>query len=199
VQAFLRAGDLFGEMSCLNRSPRSATIIAARECYVLEMLRNIFEKVKEDQNYKKKVEEEYKRRSLDQQLRNLPLFASLTEAQVERVRQLAELRSYKAGQIICDEYDRSDSMFIVRSGLGKVLRGASARRTSDDVADGPALLGGLKAAGAPDPAAGKLWQTFPEATKGLVRGGPDVTKSRPDLGGLSDDQQDIVYALNASI
>src|SRR5206468_6422275 len=82
IQAFLRAGDLFGEMSCLNRSPRSATIIAARECYVLEMLRNIFEKVKEDANYKKRVEEEYRRRSLEQQLRNLPLFAGLTDEQV---------------------------------------------------------------------------------------------------------------------
>src|SRR5262249_2129835 len=31
LQAFLKEGDLFGEMSCLNRSPRSATIIAARD------------------------------------------------------------------------------------------------------------------------------------------------------------------------
>ena len=81
LQAFLRAGDLFGEMSCLNRSPRSATIIAARDCYVLEMLRNIFEKVKEDANYKKKVEEEYKARMLEQQLTNIPLFSGLTDAQ----------------------------------------------------------------------------------------------------------------------
>src|SRR4051812_18427255 len=99
LQAFLKEGDLFGEMSCLNRSPRSATVIAARDCYVLEMLRNIFEKVKEDANYKKRVEEEYKRRALDQQLKNLPLFSRLSDAQVDLIRQRASLRTYKAGQI----------------------------------------------------------------------------------------------------
>src|SRR5204863_2186048 len=122
LQAFLRAGDLFGEMSCLNRSPRSATIIAARDCYVLEILRNIFEKVKEDANYKKKVEEEYKRRALDQQLRNLPLFSELSDAQIDIVRKKATLKSYKAGQIICDEHDRSEDVYLIRSGLVKIVR-----------------------------------------------------------------------------
>src|SRR5262249_10342161 len=38
-------GDLFGEMSSLFDTPRSATIVADRDCYMLEMLRNILDAV----------------------------------------------------------------------------------------------------------------------------------------------------------
>src|SRR5205807_2429412 len=41
--AVMREGEIFGEMSCLYRTPRSATVIADRDCYMLEMLRNILE------------------------------------------------------------------------------------------------------------------------------------------------------------
>ena len=39
--ATLGAGDLFGEMTCMNFYPRSATVRAAEDCTVLEMLRNV--------------------------------------------------------------------------------------------------------------------------------------------------------------
>src|SRR5436305_2228833 len=149
LQAFLKAGDLFGEMSCLNRSPRSATIVAARECYVLEILRNIFEKIKEDANYKKKVEDEYKRRALDQQLRNLPLFADLTDAQIEMIRKKAAVKAYKAGQIICDEHDRSEDVYLVRSGLVQVVKGSTTLFSTRDLADPPALHAALVAGAGP--------------------------------------------------
>jgi Fe-S-cluster-containing hydrogenase component 2/CRP-like cAMP-binding protein len=186
LQAFLRAGDLFGEMSCLNRSPRSATVIAARDCYVLEMLRNIFEKVKEDANYKKKVDEEYKRRALDQQLRNLPLFNDLTDSQIELVRKAAILKTYKAGQIICDEHDRSDDVYLIRSGLVKVVRGASSLLSVRDLADPPAVIAALKAAAGP---VAKLVAAFPPEVKALLDQ-PRVTAS---------DEWEIVHALNFSI
>ncbi len=188
LQAHLREGDLFGEMSCLNRSPRSATIIAARDCYVLEMLRNVFEKVKEDANYKKRVEEEYKRRSLDQQLRNIPLFAGLSDAQVGLVRQRATLKTYKSGQIICDEHDRSDDVFLVRSGLVKVLKGDSALLAVRDVLDWPALVAALRAPAGP---AAKVASAIPAPVQEMLAGDPAE---------LSDAaKQEIVHALNLSI
>lgn len=188
LQAFLKEGDIFGEMSCLNRSPRSATIVAARDCYVLEMLRNIFEKVKEDANYKKKVEEEYKRRALDQQLKNLTLFNDLTYAQVELVRKRATVKSYKAGQIICDEHDRSDDVYLIRSGLVKVVKGDSALLSVRDVQDFAPLLPVLAKAEGP---VAKLVAAFPDKLKPVL--------ARPSSKVTAENEQEIVYALNLSI
>ena len=39
--ATLEAGDIFGEMTCMNSYPRSATVQAEEDCTVLEMLRNV--------------------------------------------------------------------------------------------------------------------------------------------------------------
>ena len=43
----------------------------------------------------------------------------LSDAQIEIVRKKATLKSYKAGQIICDEHDRSEDVYLIRSGLVK--------------------------------------------------------------------------------
>jgi CRP-like cAMP-binding protein/Fe-S-cluster-containing hydrogenase component 2 len=188
LQAFLKAGDLFGEMSCLNRSPRSATIIAARDCYVLEILRNIFEKVKEDANYKKRVEEEYKRRALDQQLRNLPIFNELSDSQIDMIRKKAVLKSYKAGQIICDEHDASDDVYLIRSGLVKVVKGASALLSPRDLADPPALHAALAAGAGP---AAKLVAAFPDEVKALL--------GIPAMRLTAANERELVQAMNRSI
>jgi CRP-like cAMP-binding protein/Fe-S-cluster-containing hydrogenase component 2 len=188
LQAFLREGDLFGEMSCLNRSPRSATIVAARECFILEMLRNIFEKVKEDANYKKRVDEEYKRRALDQQLKNLPLFSELSDAQVDLVRKRAALKSYKAGQIICDEHDRSDDVYLIRSGLVKVVKGDSALLAVRDVTNFATLLPALAKAEGP---VAKLVAPFTDKLKAVL--------SLPTSKVTAENERNIVHALNVNI
>jgi CRP-like cAMP-binding protein/Fe-S-cluster-containing hydrogenase component 2 len=188
LQAFLKAGDLFGEMSCLNRSPRSATIIAARDCFILEILRNIFEKVKEDANYKKKMEEEYKRRAMDQQIRNLPLFTDLSDEQIDVIRKRSTIKTYKAGQIICDEHDTSDDVYLIRSGLVKVVKGASTLLSPRDLADPPAVISALKAAAGP---VAKLVSVFPPEVKAIL----DLPPNRVTAA----NERDIVQALNLSI
>src|SRR5262249_14452306 len=41
--ATLGPGDLFGEMTCMSLYPRSATVCAATDCVMLEMLRNVLD------------------------------------------------------------------------------------------------------------------------------------------------------------
>ena len=114
------------------------------------------------------------------------------------------LRNYEAGQIICDEHDRSDDVFIIRSGLVKVVKGDSALLTPADVADWPALLGALRAA-APDTPTGKLVAVgWAESARPAVLNRPGLADSAHptaiDPATLSDvDKQEIVHALNASI
>ncbi|HTK75914.1 MAG TPA: cyclic nucleotide-binding domain-containing protein [Gemmataceae bacterium] len=193
-QAAIREGELFGEMSCLNRSPRSATAVAGRECYLLEMLRNVFEKVKEDPNYKKKAEEAYRRRVLDQQLRNLPLFADLSNDQLRLIRDRATLASYKNGQIICDENDRSEDAFIIRNGVVKVIKGDSALLGSSDVADWPALFAALRSASETSPGPGQeLWKKLPDPAKAIV------TNSTDPAALSTADRLELLLSINAAI
>ncbi len=48
----LHEGELLGEMSCMNRAPRSATVLAEQDCYMLEMLRNVLDMLQKDPVYK---------------------------------------------------------------------------------------------------------------------------------------------------
>jgi CRP-like cAMP-binding protein len=147
LQAAMYEGELFGEMSCLYGTPRSATIVADRDCYLLEMLRNLVDAIAGDKGFKDKMDAAYKDRVLQNQLRSLSIFSEMTEEQFARIRQRVELSRCKDGQLICEEHERSDSMYVIRSGLVKVLKGASSLLGPDDIADWK-VLGGLLAAGA---------------------------------------------------
>jgi Fe-S-cluster-containing hydrogenase component 2/CRP-like cAMP-binding protein len=146
LQAPMYEGELFGEMSCLYGTPRSATIVADRDCYLLEMIRNLFDAIAGDKGFKDKMDAAYKSRVLQNQLRSLSIFNEMTNEQFARIRQRVELIRCKDGQLICDEHERSDSMYVIRSGLVKVLKGASSLLAANDVADWK-VLGGLLAEG----------------------------------------------------
>jgi CRP-like cAMP-binding protein len=146
LQAPMYEGELFGEMSCLYGTPRSATIVADRDCYLLEMIRNLFDAIAGDKGFKDKMDAAYKGRVLQNQLRSLSIFSEMTDEQFARIRGRVELLRCKDGQLICDEHERSDSMYVIRSGLVKVLKGASSLLAPNDVADWK-VLGGLLAEG----------------------------------------------------
>ena len=57
-KATMNEGSLFGQWSCTNGTVRSATIVADRDCYVLEMLRNILEKILADKQYQEDTDKE---------------------------------------------------------------------------------------------------------------------------------------------
>jgi CRP-like cAMP-binding protein/Fe-S-cluster-containing hydrogenase component 2 len=138
-QAVLYEGDLFGEQSCLYDTPRSATIVAERDCYVLEMLRNILDQIQGDKAYRAEMDRVYKDRILKHQLRNLPLFSELTDEQYAGLRDRVELIRCKDGQLIYDENDRADGLYVLRSGLVKVMKNVSSLLAEQDVLDWPKL------------------------------------------------------------
>jgi Fe-S-cluster-containing hydrogenase component 2/CRP-like cAMP-binding protein len=191
LRAPLREGELFGEMSCMYRSPRSATIVARRDCYMVEMLRNILDQIQKDADYKKKADAVYKERIFALHLRKLSVFSDLTEAEFKEVRDSAELISVEPGTLICDEHDRSDCMYIVRGGLVKVMKNVSALLDPDDIPDWKALCAALKEGKArPDMPAGKVWQLLPERARTILDTAPD--SARFNL----PDRNEVLYALN---
>jgi CRP-like cAMP-binding protein/Fe-S-cluster-containing dehydrogenase component len=128
-QAPMHEGELFGEMSCLSRVPRSATVVANQDCYLLEMLRNILDQVRRDPNFKEKTDRIYRQRALGPQLRRFSIFGHLTEEQFSQLRQRVELVTFSPGQVIFSEGDRSDAFFVVRSGMVKIVKNLPTPRT----------------------------------------------------------------------
>src|SRR5437867_13223840 len=113
-------------MRCLYRTPRSGTVVSASDCYMIELMRNILDACQKDPVYKAKTDELYKKRVLQLHLQKLPLFRDLTPGQFSALKVQVELLTFEGGQVICDEHDRPDGVYLVRSGLVKVVKKSSA-------------------------------------------------------------------------
>jgi hypothetical protein len=62
-------------------------------------------------------------------LAKMPLFSRLSEREMLRVMQVAEVRGYTAGELVIKEGDRGDELFTVLSGRVKVSRGEAVLTT----------------------------------------------------------------------
>lgn len=114
-------GEVIGEASCLNFQPRSATVRAAEDTVVLEMLRNAFDILRRNKQFKSEMEQKYRLRALDNHLRSVPILRELPQDFIDRLRNRVELVSYSPGEVICRQGDVADAFFLVRMGHVKVF------------------------------------------------------------------------------
>lgn len=149
-EAPIYEGEVFGEMSCLTRQPRSATIVADQECFALEILRNVLDQMRKDPQYKQQSEQKYRERVLEGHLRSLSLFALLKPEQFRQVAGRVELVEFAPGAVLWDEGDPPDAVYVVRSGMVQVLQSFHWRMTAEDVLDWPALVEALRTSTAGD-------------------------------------------------
>ncbi len=118
--AELGPGDLFGEMTCISLYPRSATVRASTDCVMYEMLRNVLDIMQRNKNVKKGLDENYKKRALQDHLRSVPLFSSLTPAFIDTLLDSVELLRFGKGDVICRQGEVADSFYLIRIGFVKV-------------------------------------------------------------------------------
>ena len=118
--AQLTAGELFGEMTCLNLQPRSATVRAATDCTLVEMRRNVLDFLQKNKTFRAQMDEIYRRRALENHLRSVPVLASLPPEFIERLRARIELVRHAPGDVICRQGDPADAFYLVRMGFVKV-------------------------------------------------------------------------------
>ncbi len=118
--AELGPGDLFGEMTCMSFYPRSATVRAATDCDMFEMLRNMLDILQKNKVFQSQVDATYRRRALETHLRGVPIFAELSSEFIEHLKTSVELQRFAPGQVICKQGGPSDSFYLVRIGFVKV-------------------------------------------------------------------------------
>jgi CRP-like cAMP-binding protein/Fe-S-cluster-containing hydrogenase component 2 len=122
----LRAGDLFGEMTCLADYPRSATVRAQSDVEALEMRRGILDLLKgRSRAFQAQVERNYKARALASHLRGVPIFRGLSDAFIDGLRERVELVRYEPGQVICTQGEDTAKLYVIRIGFVKVNRASA--------------------------------------------------------------------------
>lgn len=118
--AQLEPGDLFGEMSCMSFYPRSATVRAATDCVMLEMLRNVLDVLQKNKSFRAQLDRKYRDRALQTHLRSVPILSSVTTDFINHLRERVELIRYAPGSVIFKQGDTADAFYLVRLGFVKV-------------------------------------------------------------------------------
>jgi Fe-S-cluster-containing hydrogenase component 2 len=125
--ATLYEGELFGEMSCIYRTPRSATVRALRDCYALEFLSLVLDILLTSEHFRAYMDSVYRNRMLSQHLRAIPFLANAPSVVIDVLRQNAQLITKQPGELLFEQGDPSDCLFIVRTGRLKLFHRASGR------------------------------------------------------------------------
>ena len=118
--AELGPGDLFGEMTCMNFYPRSATVVAESDLVAYEMLRNVLDIMLKNKTFRAQLDETYRRRALENHLRGVPMFADLSAEFIAHLKESVELQRFAPGQTIVQQGEAADSFYLVRIGFVKV-------------------------------------------------------------------------------
>jgi len=118
--AELGPGDLFGEMTCMNFYPRSATVRAETDVVAYEMLRNVLDIMLKNKTFRAQVDGNYRKRALENHLRGVPMFADLSTDFIEHLKESVELIRFAPGQVIARQGDTADSFYLVRIGFVKI-------------------------------------------------------------------------------
>src|SRR5246500_5732994 len=118
--AELGPGDLFGEMTCMNFYPRSATVRAETDVVAYEMLRNVLDIMQKNKSFRAQVDQNYRRRALENHLRGVPMFSELSPDFIAHLKESVELVRYAPGQAIARQGDPADSFYLVRIGFVKI-------------------------------------------------------------------------------
>jgi Fe-S-cluster-containing hydrogenase component 2/CRP-like cAMP-binding protein len=202
MQAPLFEGEIFGENSCRFGTPRSATIAASRDCFALEMLRNILDQLRKDAAYKAHTDEAYAKQVLRLHARKLSILGDLSEPQFNGLRDQLKLVSFDPGQVLFDEYERAGHVYLILRGMVKVVKKASALLNPGHIRNwqnlAAAVLEGEKEAAGPKR---RIWEQLPEPARETCRAVATAARVTDDLqtsllGGLNEVLKDIQLSRN---
>ncbi len=140
----LPAGELFGELAALTRTPRSATVIADSPGEMLEMRWQGFrDLLRKDNGLREYVESLYRQNSLRGHLQQTPVLSGLSDELLQLVADDTEFESFgdfewnrefkslrrrdvarkiTAEPVIARQGDPADSLILIRNGFARLSR-----------------------------------------------------------------------------
>jgi Fe-S-cluster-containing hydrogenase component 2/CRP-like cAMP-binding protein len=117
----LGPGDLFAEGSCVSHYPRSETVRAVTACVTLEILRNVLDTMlARNGEFRKLLDGNFRQRAMRAHLLSTPLFSGVSEASIDRLKDIAQLVSVARAEVIFEEGSPADCFYVVRSGFAKL-------------------------------------------------------------------------------
>ncbi len=120
----LGAGEFFGEIGAMSGWPQSVTARTLRETTVVQIrlpaLRNLRRR---NAKLKKQLDAVYRERSLLAQLRTTPLLRDCDEAFLTDLKEHVELVSGSPDDVIVQQGDPADALYVVRSGFVRLDQG----------------------------------------------------------------------------
>lgn len=138
----LSTGEVFGEIAALGRTPRTSTIVAERETQMLEIRwQGLREIRKYSPEWKQRIDQLYRERSLKNHLQETPLFRHLPEETLrlvadatrfevfgefewqnayQRVREAGERERLEQEPLIARQGDYPNGLLLIRSGFARV-------------------------------------------------------------------------------
>lgn len=119
---------IFGEMTCMNSYPRSATVRAREDCSLLEIQRNVLYILQRNKQSKDLLDKVYRERSIHGHLRSVQFVAGVLQDEeeferfVDLVQKKADLIRLNPGDVIFRQGDPADNFYLVRIGFVKVAQ-----------------------------------------------------------------------------
>ncbi|WP_257454778.1 cyclic nucleotide-binding domain-containing protein [Archangium lipolyticum] len=120
--AELGEGSFFGEMGLISDAPRVASVIATRDCTLLEVTREMLTRLgARFPSLEQVVQQFYKDRLLDTLLKSNPIFQPLSEEQKRAIAERFQSRSVEPGTVLLQQGQRSHALHLLLRGRCSVV------------------------------------------------------------------------------
>ncbi|HSP79984.1 MAG TPA: cyclic nucleotide-binding domain-containing protein, partial [Myxococcaceae bacterium] len=120
--AELEEGSFFGEMGLISDAPRVASVVATRDCVLLEVTREMLADLSSQYPALEQVVQQfYKERLLDNLLHSSPLFQPLSSQQKRAIAERFRSRAVEPGTVLLQQGQRSNALPLLLRGRCAVV------------------------------------------------------------------------------